>query len=208
MNMKSRATEFSMRLDNNPVHYPVKLFKCGYETIFKASQDKWIRNQWSNLTFSNYGQFYARNVTGFEDYHTVEVRVNDFNMEGPSELNKMVFDLTTFYDVFLPINNVNTQDTIDFCTDLYFEIYESSLTHCANYGGSCTSATCPWGSNMYYGVNMQGQATPTLERDSKYIKILTHEANYTTLPSGLKTFLCNDASFYNVDPLPPLQAVV
>ena len=103
--MNSRTVEFSIRLDNNPVHYPVKLFKCGYETISKASQDKWIRNQWSNLTFSNYGQFYARNVTGFEDYHTVEVRVNDFNMEGPSELNKMVFDLTTFYDVLLPTND-------------------------------------------------------------------------------------------------------
>ena len=99
MELTSMVVRFAIRLDNNPIIYPVRMFKCGFETISMRDQNKWKYMTDHNLTYADYGFYYARNETGSDNYHLIEVEKNQFNMQGPNELNKMVFDLTTFFDV-------------------------------------------------------------------------------------------------------------
>jgi hypothetical protein len=75
---------------------------------------------------------------------------------------------------------------------MWYEIYESSRTFCADEGGMCSNVTCPPGRNMYYGAKVSG----SLDRDSGWVKKFVNTSDYT---SG--EFECKDASFDNFDPI-------
>jgi hypothetical protein len=58
---------------------------------------------------------------------------------------------------------------------MWYEIYESSMTFCANEGSSCPESTCPPGKNMYYGAKNSG----ALDRDSGWYKKYVTNSDYT-----------------------------
>jgi hypothetical protein len=130
--------------------------------------------------------------------HLLEVTLNFTNKD--DSINMYVLDLYDWFDIAqtLPTtapaaNDIVDTNALEFCNYMFFEIYESSMTKCANEGSTCSITTCPAGFNFYYGVD---DGSGNLDREANYYKKYITTSDYL---AGT-TFSCADASFDNVDP--------